>query len=136
MELLFAKYPRLLDDESYRDFLKTYAGASVTVNDKEESDGWFAFLIGLDDFGGKVVPFTEEGYNVDDDGFLCIAQLYHQLTQVELNFGYYVSGAKRPGLHRILYIHGHEELRGWYCETFVEWLEKFVRIGESIFHTE
>src|SRR4051812_49032431 len=72
-EAFFAAYPALLRDPSYVEFLRTHAGASVSVCDREGSELWCAFLIGLDSFGGEVVPFTEEGYGPDADGFLCVA---------------------------------------------------------------
>jgi hypothetical protein len=131
-EALLAKHPVLLRDPSYVEFLRTYAGASVSVYDPDGDELWFAFLIGLDGFGGKVVPFTEEGYGVDADGFLCVAQLYHQRSRVELDFGYYVAGAGEAGIHRIAERDGRSA-QGWYCESFVEWLGRFVRAGEAIF---
>ena len=131
-EAFFAKYPVLLHDPSYVEFLRTYAGASVSVYDRDGDEVWCAFLIGLDGFCGQVVPFTEEGYGVDADGFLCVAQLYHQRSRVELDFGYYVSDTGEAGLHRIAHCDGRSS-RGWYCESFAEWLERFVRANEAIF---
>jgi len=131
-EALFAKHPALLGDLGYVEFLRTYAGAWVSVYDQDGDELWFAFLIGIDGFGGKVVPFTEEGYGVDADGFLCVAQLYHQRSRVELDFGYYVDGTGEAGLHRIADRNGRSSRR-WYCESFVAWLETFVQAGEAIF---
>ena len=131
-EAFFTKHPMLLRDPTYVEFLQTYAGASVSVYDRNGDELWFAFLIGLDGFGGEVVPFTEEGYGVDTDGFLCVAQLYHPRLRVELDFGYYVTGTGEAGFHRIVDRDGRAS-RGWYCESFVEWLERFIDSGEAIF---
>lgn len=131
-EAFLAKHPALLRDPSYVEFLRTCAGASLIIYDQGGDEVWFAFLIGLDGFGGQVVPFTEEGYGVDPDGFLCVAQLFHQRSRVGLDFGYYVDGTGEAGLHRIVYREGRT-WRGWYCESFVHWLGRFVRAGEAIF---
>jgi hypothetical protein len=39
-------------------------------------------------------------YGVDPDGFMIVANLFHQVSKDELEFGYHFSGPDRPGLHR------------------------------------
>jgi hypothetical protein len=132
VESFFAQHRALLRDPTYVEFLRTYAGATVTVSDPEGDEVWFAFLMGLCSDGGEIVPFTEEGYGADEEGFLCVAKLYHQRRRVELDFAYAVTGVLQPGLHRIVNRDGRES-RGWYCHSFAEWLAHFVQAGEAIF---
>jgi hypothetical protein len=70
---------------------------------------------------------------MDPDGFLCVAQLFHQHLRIELDFGYYVAGTGGPGLHCLADRDGRSS-RGWYCASFTEWLERFVQAGEAIFN--
>jgi len=138
IEAFFAKQPALLRDPSYVEFLQTYAAASLSIPD-EDDERWVCFLPGLIEDHWALVPFTTEGYGVDADGFLMVAQLFHQESKDELEFGYYVAGPDRPGLYRIAMRGPIDEVGqrskelGWYCPSFAEWLQRFVDLGEAIF---
>src|SRR5438270_13552281 len=89
VEAFLHKSPRLLRDPGYVEFLRTYGGASLSFPD-EGNEQWVVMLPSLIEGDARLVPFTAEGYGVDPDGFLLVAQLFHQVSQVELEFGYHV----------------------------------------------
>lgn len=130
-ERFLAAHPGLAADPTYTEFLLRYGGASVS-HPAQDNERWVALLPGPVVDNRAVVPFTEEGYGVGKDGFLVVAQLFHQESWAELLFGYYLAGDHQPGLHRID-CRGEAELRGWYCGSFAEWLRRFVERGEAIF---
>jgi hypothetical protein len=105
-----AAHPGLTADPSYVEFLRQYGGASVS-HTSQHVEQWVALLPGPVADNRDVVPFTAEGYGVGEDGFLMVAQLFHQESRAELMFGYYLAGKRQPGLHRIV-CHGEAEARG------------------------
>jgi hypothetical protein len=132
LEAFLAEHPGLRRDRSYVEFLRTYAGASLEVPDQYDTR-WFAFLPSLIEGDPELVPFTEEGYRVDPDGYLCVAQLFHQVSKVQLEFGYYVAAEGPSGLYRTILPPDGSKARDWYRASFAEWLERFVELGEAIF---
>jgi hypothetical protein len=140
IQVFLKRYPRLLRDSGYIEFLWNYCGASLHYPaEMEGAEQWVAWLPGLIQGDRHFIPFTEEGYGVDPDGFLMVAQLFHQVAKLELQFGYYVSGEDRPGLHLIAYrgpvqdSHRRDAARHWYCESFADWLGRFLDLQERIF---
>jgi hypothetical protein len=138
VEAFLAAHPALLGDLSYAEFLRIYGAASLSVP-AEDDERWVCLLPGIIDDHWAFVPFSLEGFGVDSDGFLMVAQLFHQVSKIDLEFGYYTSGLDRPGMHRIAKFGStnragpSSEKRGWYCHSFVEWLHRFVGLGEAMF---
>jgi len=132
VEAFLAEHPALLGDPSYVEFLRTYAAASISVPD-EDDERWVAWLPGLIEDDWELIPFTLEGYEVDPDGFFMVAQLFHQVSKVNLELGYYVAAGGPSGLYRSVDRADGSKTRGWYCESFVAWLRRFVELGEAVF---
>jgi hypothetical protein len=140
IQAFLKRFPRLLRDQGYVEFLWNYCGASLYYPEEMEgAEQWVTWLPGLIQGDRRFIPFTEQGYVGDPDGFLMVAQLIHQVSKVELQFGYYVAGEDRPGLHRMIYrgsvheSHRGEATRDWYCDSFAVWLGRFLELQERIF---
>jgi hypothetical protein len=140
IQVFLKRHPRLLRDSGYIEFLWNYCGASLYYPaEMEGAEQWVACLPGLIQGDRHFIPFTEEGYGVDPEGFLIVAQLFHQVAKLELQFGYFVSGEDRPGLYRNTYrgpvqeSDRREAARCRYCDSFAEWLGRFLKLRERIF---
>jgi hypothetical protein len=59
--------------------------------------------------------------------------LFHQVSKVDIEFGYYVGAGGPGGSHRTVFREDGGKTRSWYCESFAEWLRRFVERGEAIF---
>jgi hypothetical protein len=131
-DAFLVEHPALFDDPSYVDFLRLYSGATLLYPSEAEED-WVVFLPGLNEDDPDLVPFTTEGYGVGPDGLLMVAQMFYQpAARGELQFGYYMTGGQRPGLHRIAR-RGETESRCWYAVSFAAWLQHFLKLRDGMF---
>lgn len=137
------QFPALLQSPDYIAFLRQYGGAMLLVPDST-NDRWMVTLPGFWEAENDLVAWNEEGFvGPDADGFLLFAQLFHQVSKTEMEFGFFIRAEQRPGVYQTIYraerasesaeLAGKGPRRKWYCASFTEWLARLVHLGEALF---
>lgn len=126
LEEVFKQYPFLQKDFDYTEFLEFYGGASYTQQ---------KYLLSLDMFGISDEVSTHllygPGEPITTDGILtfCSISLAKNLenpcpTDIQgIGFGFDVTGERKQGVYRCFNSNPYH----YYCNNFLQWLEKFVK---------
>lgn len=126
---VFDAYPRLRKDQSYVDFLEMYAGALILYPDSSI----VVLIHGIWDY----TPHLLDGEFVDGK-YLCFADVMFDPPInddiLSVGFAFDISNDE-PGIFRSVDYDDPEgefsirrEPYRPYCDTFVEWLDKLVRV--------
>jgi hypothetical protein len=120
-------YTFLKKDQSYVDFLEIYAGLVLYRDDD-------FFCLGIFGFDEDVTLHLVEGEGelIDKEGILTFANLTLPSEEGEqssdnligISFGFDATQQRTWGIYRNIDEQPYHWC--WYCETFQEWLEKFV----------
>lgn len=116
-------YSFLSKDQSYVDFLESYAGLLLFRDDDFFSLGIFGF-----DEDVSLHLVEGEGELIDKEGILAFANLTLPLQEADqsadnlrgIAFGFDSTQQKTWGVYRSI----DEQPYHWYCGSFLEWLEK------------
>jgi hypothetical protein len=123
LERLLGRYPFVRQAPDWLAFLTRYGGGTLTRDDDMLSLGLYGFshdaTLHILDGAGEPVDYGCL--------YFCDVVLPREPVKgytdetISLGFGFEASGERSWGVYRIR--DGNSE---WYCETFLEWLERFV----------
>ncbi len=119
------QYSFLLKYPGYIDFLEYYSGAMVDWPKGELVIAIFGFL---EEISFHLIK--DGGEVIDDDGFYALCTSVVRVGEgqdmenesIGLGYRFDATGARRWGVYRS--IEGGE--CEWYCDSFLEWLEKLI----------
>ena len=127
------RYPFLLKDQGYVEFLQSYAGASIQRPNDE-------FLVDIYGFTRASTNMLElPGDMIDNHGFLMFAGVYWtQETKtghefIELDFAFHAAGDKADGVY---YLTPSLDEYRWGFARFDHWLEALVLKQKKLLPSE
>jgi hypothetical protein len=122
LEMFFAQYPFLRQDQGYVDFLECYAGLYLERPDDE----LILDIFGFTDVSSNIMGL--EGPIVDNDGFLTFCDGTVRSTETNnvaelcpLSFSFDATQNRTKGVY-----YTTRQSNYWYCESFLDWLEIIV----------
>lgn len=142
IDQFFSKYPQLRHDQSYREFLETYAGTVVERPDETLSIHIYGFTEDITMY----LSTPDESVLEEDATFFRFADITLNLEQkrgldIGIGFAFDISGTRRAGVYRSTYFPDKDfqasyyppgvafltSKNNWYCDSFIEWLERVTR---------
>ena len=119
------QYSFLRKDRGYIDFLEYYSGAMVDWPQGELVIAIFGFL---EEISFHLIK--DGGEVIDDDGFYAFCTSVVRVGEgqdienesIGLGYTFDATGTRRWGVYRSI---GGGECE-WYCDSFLEWLEKLI----------
>jgi hypothetical protein len=142
IDAFFEQYPLLRRDQSYIDFLETYAAANVERPDESLS----IYIYGFDsEMTTLYLPQPVESV-IEQDGTFRFAEIALHLepkrgNHIGIGFTYDLTGTRPAGVYRFTRFPEAEfdpsyfpqgvkfqsSENSWYCGTFKEWLELVIQ---------
>jgi hypothetical protein len=117
------RYPFILQDNEYIEFLTKYSGAFCVNN----QDGLTIDIWGLADGFSNLLD--EDGPVIDEDGYCLFAYILfnNQSTiDTEVDFKFDATGKRKWGIYRSVDDENGKSIADWYCESFLDWLEQLI----------
>lgn len=127
------QHPCLRRDPGYVDYLEQYSGAWIDTNIPAIQ----VDIFGFDDGGTSTHLVHGDGDAIDREGMMPFAAVNFQVgpdlapadgstpgsEPRSMVFGFDTTGTRPWGVYR------HDAAWEWYCDTFLEWLERLVERG-------